>query len=323
MGMFNVPGPLWIDTFIRQNFTSDTNGMMVRLLREFAEAEEFLGNTTGAMFYSRMANQLVVGMNTYLWDKGSKDHYITELNPDMSTRDFVDYDSQLIAVAFGVPPTMEAARAILRRVDSGPCTHPRGTWVSEKYYGSSDCNAGNTGDSAITMGRIAWVDALARKVVGDIKLFEEKLLIPLQNDLLRNTFMYERYQCQGFPTHNSHYIEYPEVVAMMLREVRYGIDLGFNHVTVNGAGVSAYVWRVGNVLVEYSGAFVRMQVPCSGVKTVNIAGMIPNTMFTAVSDDQKTGKKIEQQVVSDGLGNLSCKMQMGEDWVNTIVVTSK
>jgi hypothetical protein len=49
-------------------------------------------------------------------------------------RDFVDYDSNLLAVAFGVPATPQQAQAVLSRVDRGPNAHIRGTWVSEVYY---------------------------------------------------------------------------------------------------------------------------------------------------------------------------------------------
>jgi hypothetical protein len=62
------------------------------------------------------------------------------------------------------------------------------------------------------MGRIGWVDALARLRVGDLATFESLLLEPIQNDLLNYTFLYERYTCQGVVAHNPWYIEYPEVV---------------------------------------------------------------------------------------------------------------
>jgi hypothetical protein len=80
------------------------------------------------------------------------------------------------------------------------------------------------------MGRIAYVDALSMKRVGDTETFGT-LLSTLQGDLLRNTWMYERWQCEGQPTHNPYYHEYPEVVAMILHDVKYGIDIGLNKVT--------------------------------------------------------------------------------------------
>jgi hypothetical protein len=82
-------------------------------------------------------------MNTHLW---SDDHYVTQMNPDGSIRDFIDYDSNLIATAAGVPSASQAA-LLLRRVDGGRCTHGRATFVSEKYYGPHDTTNGNIGDS--------------------------------------------------------------------------------------------------------------------------------------------------------------------------------
>ncbi len=64
------------------------------------------------------------------------DHFVTQLNPDGTTRDFVDYDSNLIACAFGVAG-VKRCQALLRRIDSGRCAHARATFVSEVWYGKS------------------------------------------------------------------------------------------------------------------------------------------------------------------------------------------
>ena len=81
------------------------------------------------------------------------DHLVTQLNLDGSTRDFVDYDANLIAVAHGV--TDEArSRAILARVDGGQCSAASGAgaqFVSELYYGEDDTTDGNQGDSWCSM----------------------------------------------------------------------------------------------------------------------------------------------------------------------------
>ena len=45
----------------------------------------------------------------------------------------MDYDANLIAVAVGAASPEQAAK-VLARVDRGPCTHARGTWVSEIEY---------------------------------------------------------------------------------------------------------------------------------------------------------------------------------------------
>jgi hypothetical protein len=138
VNLFNVPGPLWIDTFIRANYTTDTNAAMIFLAEAMADMETFRGNTSGATFYLDLASDVRIAMNTYLY---STDHYCTQSDPDASapggvkkcSRDFVDYDSNLLAIGASAANASGAA-ATLARVDSGQCTHARGTWVSEIYY---------------------------------------------------------------------------------------------------------------------------------------------------------------------------------------------
>ena len=47
-GMVRAQGPLLIDTFVRGNYSLDTNAMLVGFLPQIAEAERFLGNATGS-----------------------------------------------------------------------------------------------------------------------------------------------------------------------------------------------------------------------------------------------------------------------------------
>ena len=58
VGLYLVPGSLQIDVFKRTNYTSDTSAMAVILCELFADAEESLGNITGADFYKARANQV-------------------------------------------------------------------------------------------------------------------------------------------------------------------------------------------------------------------------------------------------------------------------
>lgn len=39
--MLRVQGPLWIDVIVRENYTSDTNGIMPHVLTKMAEVEEY------------------------------------------------------------------------------------------------------------------------------------------------------------------------------------------------------------------------------------------------------------------------------------------
>jgi hypothetical protein len=140
-----------------------------------------------------------------------------------SCRDFVDYDSNLIAVAHQVG-TVAQGKQVLKRIDHGcsrgansrgdgdsaqqqPCAVQKCSamymggqggpqWTSEIWYGKHDTTSGNIGDSSSAMGRIAWFDAKARKVVGDVQSFDTQLAV-MQKDLLFYTWMHERYGCDG------------------------------------------------------------------------------------------------------------------------------
>ncbi len=95
-----------------------------------------------------MADKITSSMNDLLWDNASNDHYITQLNADLQTkRDFIDYDSNLLAVAFNVAPD-ERLSSLLKRVDSGAYTHVRGTWCCEVPY------SGNREDCYIVGGSV-------------------------------------------------------------------------------------------------------------------------------------------------------------------------
>ena len=146
-------------------------------------------------------------------------------------------------------------------------------WVSETYYGKHDTTGGNIGDSASAMGRIAWFDAKARKVVGDVDGFDAQLKV-LKADLLEYTWMHERYGCDGKMQTNrtAAYFEYPSTVAILLREIRYGITLGFDHVTVDPMPRAAFSYHVGNVDIDF---------------TPNGTSYIHVPLFAAADEEQK------------------------------------
>ena len=284
-----------IDVFLRSNFTADTNAMAVGFWREFADAEEAVGNSTGAGALRALADSIAAAVNQRLWGPrsgnstsrgapaggrgtvgvagaarslggGTGDHYITQLNPDNTTRDFVDYDANFIALAYGIPPDAGHANAVLGRIASGACPHARGGWVSEKYYGRKDCQRGITGDSWCSMGRISWFNALARKRYGDQAYFDGQILDPLVDDVIRYTWMHERGGCDGSPHTNRtpYYFEFPSVTAMAVHYIRYGIQIGLLNVTVSPFGPREFTYHVGSVHVDYSSALQSVNVTVPG-----------------------------------------------------------
>lgn len=313
--LVNAPGPLWIDVFIRNNYTADTNAFMVQLLRDVAGAERFLGDTGDATAHETMAGNIVTGMNTRLW---AGDHYVTQLNPDGTTRDFVDYDANLLAVAFGIAPP-DRAKLILARVDSGSCTHadpaagrPRPTYVSEKYYGTADTYNGNTGDSAVTMGRIGWADGHARHAAGDLATFGNLILDPIIGQVDSATWLPERYDCSGNPAHNPYYHEYPEMAVMLMREVRYGINLGLGTVTIDPWGAGAYRYHVGDVNVDYGQRSTTLNLPGSGTRSYTITGLVPDTAYLVTATG---GGAAQHQFARTGSsGTLTFSAPTGPSW---------
>lgn len=61
-------------------------------LREFADAEAFVGNSSGAAVLMAKADAMAAALNARLWASpgvglGSDDHYVTQVNPDNSELD--------------------------------------------------------------------------------------------------------------------------------------------------------------------------------------------------------------------------------------------
>eukprot|EP00475_Leptophrys_vorax_P033523 TRINITY_DN527_c0_g1_i1.p1 TRINITY_DN527_c0_g1~~TRINITY_DN527_c0_g1_i1.p1 ORF type:complete len:787 (+),score=222.04 TRINITY_DN527_c0_g1_i1:101-2461(+) len=288
IGLANVPGSLMIDVFLRWNFTSDTNAMLVGFFREFADAEEIVGNATGAATLRNLATSVSENMNKYLWSE-EDDHFVTQWNgPVMNTtRDFVDYDANLIAAAFGIPDVARTQR-LLSRIDNGKC-RASSTWVSEVYYDASNCQGGNTGDSASAMARIAWFDALSRKRLGLVDEFNSLIMNPLQKILLGATWMHERLNCDGTQNEGrtAMYFEYPSATSMLIREVRYGINIGLGQLTVAPFGVSDFSYSVGNVAIQYSSKLATIGVPNLHPQTrFSLHSLAPSSAFDVMTSCQ-------------------------------------
>lgn len=335
--LINAPGSLMIDVFIRNNYTSDSNAMVVGFLRDFAEAERAVGNGDRASELEAQADAVAEAMNKQLWassDTGG-DHYITQLNMDGSIRDFVDYDSNLIAVAHGVPDEARS-RSIFSRIDGGRCSASTGAgpqFVSEEYYGEEDTTNGNQGDSWCSMARIGWFDAHARKRFGtqdDLNYFNDRLLSTVQNDLLPNTWMHERYGCDGAQQENRtmYYFEYPSYVAMILREVKYGIELRMTDVTVNPFGPTEFEYHIGNIDVEYSKNRVSISAPGAGQREYKIHGLNPDSEYLVWVTKECLRQDLSHfnkyldgvKVVSNAVGYVSFSAPIGG---TACVVTAK
>jgi len=331
VGLVDAPGPLWIDVFIRDHYASDTNAYMVEILREMADAERFLATPaagagldtryTGlAARHAALARAIAAAMNARLW---AGDHYITQLNPDGTIRDFVDADANLLAVAFGIAPPDRAA-LILRRIDASACAEaPRSSVAaplaglldaSQVSYGPADTYHGNLGDSSVAMGRIGWADGRARARVGDLATFNTRILDPVRAALLAHTWLTERSTCAGALVRARYDHEYPEMVVMLLREVAYGINLGLRDVRIDPFGHARYHYHIGDVDVAYSPTAVSLTVPGSGDKRITLAHLVPTAVYAVRATNRVSGQRRAWVVTTDAGGTLTVTAPIGLDW---------
>jgi hypothetical protein len=192
----------------------------------------------------------------------------------------------------------------MRRLDSGAHTHPgnRGTWTSEKYYGPQDCFGGNTGDSATAMARIWWLDLAARRATGDVTNFY-KYFRPIQDDLIQKTWLTERYNAEGKSIRAPYYHEYPEITAMVLREMIYGIDIKINRIQIKPFGIHSFRYHMGDLNISYDQNRVSLFIPGQSERAYEICGLFPDTRYVL-----STGKVI----VTDHDGTATFTAPAGE-----------
>lgn len=301
MHLVKVNGPLFIDVFIRNNFTLDTNVMLLRLLPLMSDVAMLCDDEDGAERYLVYSENIKSGINEHLWD--GNDHYFTQRNPDGSIRDMVDYDGNYAAIAFSAVTDETIIKSIFKRVDGGKNTHPKGygTWPSEKPYEETDCYGGNTGDSDVAFARIWWLDMFARYVFGDLDNFN-LYFNKMRKDLIDNTWMRERYNSKGSQTRAHYYHEYPEIITMVLREMVYGINIKPGKVIIKPFGRNKYFYKLGNIEVSYDRTCVELAVPGAGILDYVIYGLLPDTTYSS---------SVVGTVITDNHGRATFKAPAG------------
>jgi len=105
------------------------------------------------------------------------------------------------------------------------------------------------------------------------------LLNRLESDLLRDVWMPERYDAAGQPAHNSYYHEYPDIISMVLREMRYGVHVGMREVTIHPFGSANFDLRLGNLHVTYSLNAVSIEVPGASTRRFIVGGLRPRALY--------------------------------------------
>ena len=150
------------------------------------------------------------------------------------------------------------------------------------------------------------------------------MLSTMQADQTHNTWMAKRYTCGGLSSHDPFYHEYPEVIAMVIERVKYGISVGLGEVEVlpwtalfaPAAGArtvraqtgkahagplrASFRYMLSGTLIEYSclaggngqpcSLRVRIQLPrLSGTKRFRVGGFEPAQTIAVVQQARATG----------------------------------
>lgn len=276
--LVSADGPLFIDVFRRSGYTLDTNVFAVYLLDRMSKIANYCGDLATANRYRQLGETIRAGIVSRLWD--GHDHFITERHADGTIRDFVDNDGNFGALAFGILHDEAAAHKLLSRLDSGPHLHPGGygTWVSERRYEKQDCYKENVGDSDVAMARIWWLDMAARVQMNDRSTFDS-LFQRMEANLLENVWMPERFDARGLPAHNGYYHEYPEVLAMVLRTMKYGVHAGMEDVSIRPFDAPSFSLHLGGLRVDFSAQKVSVRVPGSSSRSFTISGLTPKEPY--------------------------------------------
>ena len=128
------------------------------------------------------------------------------------------------------------------------------------------------------------------------RYFNENILGPIQSDLLKFTWLTERYTCDGLPERTPFFFEYPCLLSMMLKEMKYGINFGLVEWRLapiagspGSAGIPAiapaspFRWAMGTTDVSHSQSRVAMRHPGAGARRITVAGLTPSSVFVATT----------------------------------------
>lgn len=123
----------------------------------------------------------------------------------------------------------------------------------------------------------------------------------------------DRYGCDGQQQQNRtmYYFEYPSYVTMLLREIKYGIELTLGQVTIDPfivpredrAVYASFEYHMGNVDVSFCADRVVVVVPGSncGVRTYKVTGLYANTLYKVTSEDKDSSTAAEYSTSSSGI----------------------
>ena len=110
--------------------------------------------------------------------------------------------------------------------------------------------------------------------------------------------------------------EYPSTVVMLLREIKYGINITFSTIEIDPFGPTTYTYDIGNVYVSYdSKKSVKINVPGNRMVDYRITNMGSKVeyeiMVTDCKQEEKMGLMSDATATTDARGVLLFQAKTG------------
>ena len=112
-----------------------------------------------------------------------------------------------------------------------------------------------------------------------------------------------------------YYFEYPSLAAMLVREIKYGVELTLDAIAVNPFGApSVFQYHTGDVHVSIDPAAVSsLTVPGSGLFAYGLHTMLPSAPYKVELAQGCSTTWASVQVQADSAGKLTFSAPRGTD----------
>lgn len=112
-----------------------------------------------------------------------------------------------------------------------------------------------------------------------------------------------------------YYFEYPSLAAMLVREIKYGVELTLDAVAVKPFGAPAvFQYHTGDVHVSVNPAGASsLSVPGSGLFAYALHSMLPSTTYQVGAAQECSTAWTGVLVQADGAGKVAFTAPRGKD----------
>jgi hypothetical protein len=111
------------------------------------------------------------------------------------------------------------------------------------------------------------------------------------------------------------------MTVMLMREVRYGIDLGLGTVTIDPFGPGSFSYHLGDVNVDYSQRHLTLSLPGGGARAYTITGLARNATYLVLATGPRQAAE-RQTAHTDSQGTLTFTGPTGPQWTVRVQLTA-